>query len=129
MKTLEQVLAGIEWKAEQEGSSSLGTIQDVFPNAELLIIKNSKTGAKRATIMIKQNGKVTNVVCAENITPLVREGIITEKHLAGFPVMYSEKYNSLFVGAPSGGWQEIKNIVVEAFTQAIDYSKLANASI
>lgn len=129
MKTVEQVLAGITWKDETEGGNSLGTLQEVFPNAELLLIKNSKTGAERATLMIKQNGKVTTVVIGKAITPLVRKGLITENHLAGFPVMHNEKNNGLYIGAPSGGWKEIKNIIVEAFTQVVDYSILANASI
>ena len=51
--TTEEILKGLEWKDATETSSSIGILNEVYKGHELLLIKNSKTGAKRATIMIK----------------------------------------------------------------------------
>jgi len=94
-------------------------LKEVFPNAEILIVKNSKNNAQRATVMVKQNGKISNLICSLPMTPLVRDGRITKEHLAGFPIMYNEKQNSLYIVFPSQGWVEIKDIKVAEYKPTV----------
>jgi hypothetical protein len=115
MTTVEEILAGIQWKDASTTGTSLGTIQDLFPKAELLLVKTSKSGAKRATIMVKDGDKVTNLIIGEELTVLVREGLISLEHLVGFPLMHNDKQNQLYVGRPSQGWQEVKSIVKQDY--------------
>lgn len=114
--TAEQILQSIVWRDDNpQTGNGLGTLQEVFPTAEILLVKNSKTGAKRATIMVKKDGKVTNLICSEQLTPLVRDGRVTKEHLAGFPIIFNDKQNSLYIGFPSTGWTEVRTITVKEF--------------
>lgn len=116
MQTAEQILQSIVWRDDNpQTGNGLGTLKEVFPTAEILLVKNSKTGAKRATIMVKKDGKVTNLICSEALTPLVRDGRITAEHLAGFPIIFNDKQNSLYIGFPSTGWTEVRTITVKEF--------------
>jgi hypothetical protein len=123
--TAEQILQNIVWREDKPQGSGLGTLKEVFPTSEILIVKNSKTGAKRATILVKKDGKVYNVICSEQLTPLVREGKVTAEHLAGFPLVYNDKQNSIYIGFPSTGWTEVKSITVKEFVpQAVNLEDL-----
>ena len=112
MKTVQEILQTIVWKDTQEQGNGLGTLKEVFPNAEILIVKVSRNNAKRATLMLREGNKVTNVICAEKLTPLVRDGRVTKEHLAGFPLVYNEAQNSIYIGFPAEGWTEIRKITV-----------------
>ena len=113
---VQEILNGLLWKdATAPSGNRMGNLKDVFPDAKVLIVKKSKNNAKRATIMVEQNGKVTNVICSEDLTPLVRDGRVTEEHLAGFPIIYNDKQNSLYIGFPSQGWIEVKGITVAEY--------------
>ncbi len=117
---VQEILNGILWKEETaQTGNNLGTLKEVFPNAEILIVKNSKNNAQRATVMVKQNGKISNLICSLPMTPLVRDGRITKEHLAGFPIMYNEKQNSLYIVFPSQGWVEIKDIKVAEYKPTV----------
>mgnify|MGYP001390763024 CR=1 FL=1 len=110
--TTEEILKGLEWKDATETSSSIGILNEVYKGHELLLIKNSKTGPKRATIMIKKGDQVTNVIIGKEPTTLVRANIINLEHLVGFPLMYNDKQNQLYLGRPSEGWQAVADITV-----------------
>ena len=129
MTTVEEILSKIEWKDASVTGTSVGTIQTFFPaTAELLLVKNSKTGAKRATIMVKNGEKVTNLIIGEDLTVLVREGLINLDHLVGFPIMYNDKQNQLYIGRPSEGWKEVKSIVKKDYKiTAVTMEDLAGA--
>lgn len=113
--TAEQILQNIVWREDKPQGSGLGTLKEVFPTSEILIVKKSKTGAKRATIMVKKDGKIYNVICSEQLTPLVRDGRVTAEHLAGFPLVYNDTQNSIYIGFPSTGWIEVNSITAKEF--------------
>jgi len=117
---VQEILNGILWKdATAPSGNRMGNLKDVFPDAKVLIVRKSRNNAKRASIMVEQNGKVTNVICSEDLTPLVRDGRVTEEHLAGFPIIYNDKQNSLYIGFPSQGWIEVKSIKVAEYKPTV----------
>ena len=128
---VQEILNGIVWKdAKEQSGNSLGTLKEVFPTEEILIVKRSKTNALRATVMLKKGDKITNLICSEDLTPLVRAGRVTEEHLAGFPIIHNEKQNSLYIGFPSKGWIEVKSIkVAEYVPVAVSHDEIASSGL
>lgn len=117
--TAEQILQNIVWREDKpQTGNGLGTLKDAFPNSEILVVKRSRNNALRATIMVRTDKGVTNVICSEQLTPLVRDGRITAEHLAGFPLVYNEKQNAIYIGFPSTGWIEVKTITAKEFVPA-----------
>ena len=113
---VQEILQKIVWKDDsQQSGNSLGNLNVAFPKAEILLVPHSKNGARRATVMLKDNGKVTNLICSERVTDLMRAGKLTKEHVAGFPVIYNDKQNALYLGLPSDGWIEIKSITVKEY--------------
>lgn len=128
MQTAEQILSQIVWREEKPQGTGLGNLKDVFPDAELLVVKKSRNNAVRATIMVRKDNKVTNVICSEDMTPLVRDGRLTIEHLAGFPLVFNEKQNSIYIGFPSQGWVETRKITVKEFKPvAVSHNDLIGA--
>jgi len=111
--TTEEILKGIEWKEAAEGSSSIGILNEVYnKDHEILLVKTSKNKAKRASLLIKKDNKVVLVIIGEELTMLVRANIVTLEHLVGFPLMYNDKQNQLYLGRPSEGWKAIADVSV-----------------
>lgn len=108
--TIEEIIKGIEWKDATETGTSIGKISDLYKTEELLLVKKSKNDAPRATIMVKKDNKVSNIIISKELTVLVRAGLVTLEHLIGFPVLYNDKQNQLYVGRPSEGWKFTKDI-------------------
>jgi hypothetical protein len=122
MTTVEQLLQSITYRDEQfQNSASIGVVNEVFKDFEMLPVKHSKNKARRCTIMLrnKTTGKVAaqTLVMSEPLTDLYRADKITINHIVGFPVFHGDK--GLFVGLPSAGWQEISNVT------AIEYKPMA----
>ncbi len=105
---LKDILSKIEWKDESATGAEIGNIKTAFPDAQTLLVKNSK--ADRATIMLKQGSKVTNLTIGLELTKLVRAGLVTMEHLVLMPLLYNEKQNQIYVGRPSEGWLDVKEI-------------------
>ena len=107
----------IQWRtSENTGKASIGTFKDLFGQFEALLLRKSKTGAERATILMTDPAdrtKTFNVICSIEITPRVRSGEITLEHIAQFPVFHGEK--GFFVGIPSEGWVAVKKIVAKQY--------------
>lgn len=115
MFTAEQILSQITWKDEQVQGPSLGTLKDLFPGYEMFVVKKSKTDALRASILVKKDGKVTTVVCSEDITPLVRSERLTIEHLVTLPLVFNEKQKTLYIARPGSSWKEIDKITPKEF--------------
>ena len=126
MQTAEQILSQIVWREDKpQTGTGLGTLKQVFPDAEILVVKKSRTGAKRATLMVRTAKGVTNVICSEDMTPLVRDGRVTLEHMAGFPLVWNDKQNSMYIGFPSTGWVEVKKITPKEFKpEAVSHNDL-----
>ena len=105
---LKDILSKIEWKDESATGAELGSIKTAFPNASTLLVKNS--AAQRATIMLKEGNKVTNLTISLELTKLVRAGLVTIDHLILMPLVYNATQNQIYVGRPSEGWLEVKEI-------------------
>jgi hypothetical protein len=117
--TTNEILAKLETRDANQGTESLGTIKQLFADHEMFVVRKSKNNAKRAAVLLKKDGKVHTVVCSEEMTPLVRSGQITKENLAGFPVIYNEERNALFVGLPAEGWVSVKTITVRDFVPSV----------
>ena len=111
----QQLLSDILWKDEAAQGTAVGTFQELFAEFQSLLIKESKSGAARSTIMIRKDGKVTNITCSERLTGLVRAGKLGMSEIAGFPVFKSDKNKGIYVGLPSDGWIEVRSIKVKEF--------------
>ena len=105
-------------EATSQDSISAGTISEVFADFEMLPVKNSRTGARRSTIMFKKDGKITNVILSETLTDAFRAGIIETAHIVGFPMIYNEDKQQLFVGFPAAGWAPTKSVTVKDYVVA-----------
>jgi hypothetical protein len=117
----------IQWRtSETTGKVSIGTFKELFSAYEALLLRKSKTGAERATILMtnpEDRTKTFNVICSLDITPRVRSGEITLEHIAQFPVFHGEK--GFFVGIPNEGWVAVKKIVAKAYVaKPINFEKL-----
>ena len=127
MKTVQEILQEIVWKDDQQSGSSLGVLNEVFPTAEILVVKNSRNNARRATVMLKDNGKVTHLICSEKVTDLLRADKLQKEHLAGFPIIWNETQSQMYLGLPSQGWIEVKTIKVAQWVpEAISPEDLVN---
>ena len=116
--TKTELLKDIVWKDEAANSTSVGNFKELFSDYSSLLVKFSKNGANRSTIMLKKDGKVSNITCSEKLTALIRSGKLGMNEIAGFPVFKSDTGKGIFVGLPSDGWVEIKTIVVKDFVPA-----------
>jgi hypothetical protein len=116
-----EILSKIETREEMGSSESIGTIHSLFLDHDVIVVKKSRTGATRASILVKKDGQVKNIICSEAISPAIRDGRITREHLVGFPLFYNEEQNQLYVGAPSAGWVAVRDIEVEDFDMS-DFS-------
>lgn len=127
--TKTELLKDIVWKDEAANSTSVGNFKDLFSDYSSLLVKFSKNGAKRSTVMLKKDGKVTPITCSEKLTDLVRGGKLGMSEIAGFPVFKSDRNGGIFIGLPSDGWVEIRTIVVKDFVpQAVSVDEiLANS--
>lgn len=115
---MNQVLQKLVWRDEQtQNSASVGTMKEIFEGFEMLPVKKSKNGAKRATFLFKDkvSKKVTNVICSEALTPLFRSGKIKEEQIMGFPVIWNDERKALFVGLPGSGWVDVDTITVQNY--------------
>ena len=113
--TAEQILQNIVWKDEKPQGPSLGTLQTLFPKHEMFVVKKSKNNALRASVLVKKDGKMTTVVCSEDITPLVRDERLTIEHLVALPLVFNEKQNTLYLGRPGSSWKDIDKITPKEF--------------
>ena len=113
--TTQQLLSDILWKDEAASGSSVGTFQELFTDFQSLLVKESKNGAKHSTVMIRKDGKVTNITCSLRLTSLVRAGKLGMSEIAGFPVFKSDKNGGIYIGLPSDGWLEVRSIKVKEF--------------
>jgi len=117
----------IQWRtSETTGKASIGNFKELFGAYEALLLRKSKNGAERATILMTDPAdrtKTFNVICSLDITPRVRSGEITMEHIVNFPVFHGEK--GFFVGIPNEGWVAVKKIVAKAYVaKPINYEKL-----
>jgi len=110
-----EILSKLETRDALVSSTSIGTIKSAFPDHKMLVVRKSKNGAERASILLEKDGQVWTVVCSKALTPLVRENKVREEHLAQFPLVYNEERNALFLGLPANGWVEVKEIEVVDF--------------
>lgn len=115
--TTQELLSDVIWREENANNAAVGTFKDLFSDYESLLVKNSKNGATRATIMIKKDGKVANITCSEPLTKLVRANKLGMNEIAGFPVLKSDG-KGIFVGLPSSGWVEVRSIEVKDYVAA-----------
>ena len=113
--TTEQLLSDVLHRDEASQGTSVGTFQEMFADFQSLLVKESKTGAKRATVMVRKDGKVYAIVCSERLTGLVRAGKLGMSEIAGFPIFKSDKNKGIYVGLPSDGWLEVRSIKVKEF--------------
>lgn len=116
--TVQEILQNIVWKEETtglDGATEMGILKDLFPTADMLVVKHSKRGAERASIMIKKDGKLHTVICSPRVTQLLRADKITKEHLVGFNVLHNTKQNSLYLTLPSDGWVEIRKISIKQY--------------
>ena len=108
----------IQWRtSENTGKEALGLFKDLFGAYEALLLRKSKTGAERATVLMTDpvdRTKTFTVVCALDMTPRVRSGEITLEHIAQFPVFHG-KNGGFFVGIPHEGWVAVKKIVAKQY--------------
>ena len=115
--TQQELLSKIQWReSEFNQSTSIGTFKETFSQFNALLLKKSKNGAKRASVLMtdpNDTKKTFTVVCSETMTPLVREGVITLQEIAGFPVFHGDK--GFFVGIPSQGWVPVSKITAKEF--------------
>ncbi len=115
--TKQEVLQKIQWReTEFTGQQSIGKFQDLFSDFSALLVRESKTGAARSTVLMTDPNdpkKTFTVVCSLPMTPLVRANKIGLDEIAGFPVFHNEK--GFFVGMPAQGWVEIRKITVKEF--------------
>lgn len=116
--TKTELLKDIKWVEETVNATSVGNFKELFSDYSSLLIKQSKNGATRATIMIKKDGKITNITCSEKLTTLVRANKLGMQEIAGFPVFKSDRNGGIFVGLPSDGWVEIATIVIKDYVPA-----------
>lgn len=127
--TTTELLKDIVWKDEAANSTSVGNFKDLFADYSSLLVKFSKNGANRSTIMLKKDGKVTNITCSEKLTLLIRDGKLGMSEIAGFPVFKSDKNKGIFVGLPSDGWVEIRTIKVKDYVPAaVSVEEILSAS-
>ena len=111
----QQLLADILWKDEAASGTSVGTFKEMFADFQSLLVRESKKGATRSTVMIRKDGKVTNITCSERLTSLVRAGKLGMSEIAGFPIFKSDKNGGIYIGLPSDGWLEVRSIKVKEF--------------
>lgn len=124
MNNVQELLQTITYKDEMSSKeASLGTVKEIFKDFEVLPVKNSKNGARRSTLMLKNKatGKISNdLKCSPAVTDLFRDGKITLNHIMGFNVSHIEG-KGFFVMLPSAGWQDVVKITVAEYKpQAID---------
>ena len=130
---VQEILKTITYRDEQaNNSSSIGIAKEVFNDFEMLPVKISKTGARRATIMLKNKatGKVAEqtLVMSPTVTDLFRAGKIAKEHIAGFPVFHGDK--GFFVGLPSAGWTDFATIkVAEYVPVAVSHDEIASSGL
>ena len=116
--TTEELLSTMEFKdATANDAQSPGTVKEVFAGFELLPVKNSKTGAVRATIMARKDNKVYTIVCSPAVTELFRANMITMEHIIGFPILRGNN-GGTYITLPSSGWIAVKDIVKKDFVPA-----------
>lgn len=119
MANVQELLQTITYKDEMSSQeASLGTVKEIFKDFEILPVKHSKNGARRATIMLrnKATGKLTNqqLVMSPAVTDLFRADKITVNHIAGFNVSHIEG-KGFFVMLPSAGWIEVVKLTVAEY--------------
>ena len=105
-------------EATSQDGINAGTISEVFADFEMLPVKNSKSGARRSTIMFKKDGKVTNVILSAVLTDAFRAGVVEKEHIIGFPMIWNEDKQQLFVGFPAEGWTKTATITVKNYVVA-----------
>jgi hypothetical protein len=120
--TTTQFLGNLVYRdAESQENASVGIFKDLFAkDFNALLVRNSKTGARRATIMLQRKDdatKVTNIVCSAALTDLVRAGKLGIEEIMLFPCFGGEKGN--FVGLPSQGWSELSAITPREYKIAL----------
>ena len=98
--TLAELKSKIVWKdQEADRGQSVGKTGDVFTNCNVLILRTSKNGAARATVLFedKTTKKITNITCSLALTSYVRSGEIMEGHIKALPLFHSDE-KGFFVG-------------------------------
>ena len=103
-----------------------GTISEVFADFEMLPVKNSKSGARRSTIMFKKDGKVTNVILSATLTDAFRAGVVEKEHIVGFPMIWNEEKKQLFVGFPAEGWTKTATITAKDYVVKFDATNVSD---
>jgi hypothetical protein len=113
--TTEELLSTMTFTdATANDAQSPGTLKEVFTGFDLLPVKNSKSGAQRATIMARKDNKVYTIVCSPAVTELFRADMISMEHIVGFPILRGNN-GGTYVTLPSSGWVSIKDIVIKNF--------------
>tara|TARA_R110000868_G_scaffold14426_3_gene67143 strand:+ start:8988 stop:9380 length:393 start_codon:yes stop_codon:yes gene_type:complete len=101
--TVKELKALIVWKdAEADRGESVGKTGDVYTDCNALLVRQSKTGAKRAVVIFenKKTKQTATVVCSLALTEYVRNGTIQVGHIKALPLFYSED-KGFFVGLGS----------------------------
>ena len=121
--TKTQLLAGIDWMdAKENNSKSIGTFQEIFGQFEAMLIRKSKTGAKLATILVKNEEGKTKAVClSENLTALVRSNeSVTLEHIMNLPVFKHATHSGIYVGLKGQNFKPVDEIeAIDAMPSAV----------
>lgn len=113
--TKEELLSGLTFtEAKGNDAQSAGTFKEVFEGFDVLPVKHSKNGAARATILVRKDNKVANVICSPAVTELFRANQLTINQIMGFPILKANN-GGIFVTLPSTGWSAIQDITVKDF--------------
>jgi len=123
--TLAELKSKIVWSdQESDRGQSVGKTGDVFTNCNVLIIRQSKNGAARATVLFedKTTKKVTNITCSLALTSYVRSGDIMEGHIKSLPLFHSDE-KGFFVGLGSQ-FIDFDAVKEEAFKRDLTISTL-----
>lgn len=119
---------------EQVSGKSLGTLSEIFKDEQGLLLTNNvdkDTNELKDHAVIIYNGFKTTagnpgtvtVLLSRKATVLARKGLIGIEELSGFPVIWNDKQNTMYVGIPSVGWFKQNEIVVKAYVaRALDYA-------
>jgi hypothetical protein len=123
--TLAELKSKIVWKdQESDRGQSVGKTGDVFTNCNVLILRQSKNGAERATVLFedKATKRITNITCSLALTSYVRSGEITEGHIKALPLFHSDE-KGFFVGLGSQ-FIDFDAVKEEAFKRDLSISTL-----
>lgn len=130
----EQYLALMDVRDEKVSGKSLGTLSEIMKDHKGLAVfhnvdQDTKELKDHAVIIYDGfktaagNPGTVTVLLSRKATVLARKGLIGMDELSGFPVIWNDKQNSMYVGIPSLGWFKQNEIIVKAYVaRALDYA-------